>query len=65
MVEYHKWVGITFDEVKSQLGADPAFSTSSEVVTAAADVWNRRKSELQSATVTQARRIASEEIEVR
>lgn len=63
MVSYQKWTQIAFDEAKSQ-GLEPSQESSAELVSVAAAIWNDRKDELNTANVSQARAIASQEINV-
>lgn len=64
MVSYQRWTAIAFEEARSQ-GMQSSQENSQNLVSVIAAVWNDRKGELSSATVQQAKRIASEEIQVR
>lgn len=63
MVSYQRWTSIAFDEARSQ-GMRSSQENSQELVSVVADIWNDRKEELSSATVSQARNIAQAEITV-
>lgn len=64
MVEYSTWVSAVRAEASAQ-GADLSdFETNSQLISVAADVWNDRNSELQSATGQMAEQIAAEEVSV-
>lgn len=63
MVEYHEWVSIVFAEAKAQ-GFEASFDENNTVVTVAADVWNDRSAELKTASGSQARKIAGQEVTV-
>lgn len=63
MVKYTKWVSIVFDVAESQ-GFDSSFADNSTAVSLAAEIWNDRKQELRSASVSTAREIAGEEVSV-
>lgn len=64
MVDYSTWVSTVRTEAVAQ-GADLSdFEANSEVVKVAADVWNDRKQEIQSATGQEAERIAADEVTV-
>lgn len=63
MVSYERWIQAVFDSVKAR-GMTVTFENSSDVVTAGAQVWNVRKDEIQSATVSEAETIAEETISI-
>lgn len=62
MVSYQRWTAIVFDVAKAK-GVNTS-EAQTEVISAAAEVWNRRKDELSPATVSQAERVAESEITV-
>jgi len=65
MVDYSTWVSIV-RSTSDRKGADlRQFEENSAVVSLAADVWNDRKAELQSASQTAAEEIADSEVTVR
>lgn len=61
MVSYQRWTAIFF-EVAAQKGADTSNVT--ELAEPISEVWNRRKDELDMATIAEATRIAQQEIRV-
>lgn len=63
MVSYQRWTAIAFEEARSQ-GMESSQENSQALVSVVADIWNDRKDDLQTATVSEARSIASTEIEV-
>lgn len=63
MVSYDTWIEVAY-KVAEQKGMDTSFEESQNAVSAFADIWNRRKADLQSATRSQARSVAQDEITV-
>lgn len=63
MVSYQRWTQIAFETAEEQ-GMRSSQENSQALISVAADVWNDRKGELQSATIAQARNVAEEEISV-
>lgn len=64
MVKYATWVSVVWDSAKSKGLRNASFEESQDVTAVAADVWNDRKQEIQSASKTAARKIADEEVSV-
>lgn len=62
MVSYQRWTQIVFNVARS-MGADTS-TEQRNIISAAAEIWNRRKDELDAATVNEARNIARSEITV-
>lgn len=60
MVSYQKWTSIVFEQVPETVRKDSA----TDIVSVGAEVWRDRKSELNTATVSEAKKIAQQEIEV-
>lgn len=67
MVSYRRWVAIVHDIVEAKglaLTGPGTADRNQQVVSVSAEIWNRRKSELEGASEELARRIANEEISV-
>lgn len=65
MVSYHSWVSIVFDTAKSKGAKIESTEDSRPVMSTAAEIWNDRKDELDTASESKAKQIATEEITVR
>lgn len=63
MVSYQKWTAVAFEAARSK-GMRSSQENSQDLISLAAQVWNRRKAELSTATVAEARAVADEEIHV-
>jgi hypothetical protein len=63
MVSYQKWTAVCFDVAKSK-GLETSQRASADLVSLAAEVWNDRKEELETATEAEARRVARSEVQV-
>lgn len=61
MVSYQKWTSIVFDVVREKGGSTSEAETIIEVGSA---IWNDRKEELNTATVSEAKNVARQEISV-
>lgn len=64
MVTYQKWTQIAFEVARSK-GMQNSQENSQQLISVVADIWNREKETLSSATVAQARDTARAEITVR
>lgn len=64
MVSYQRWTSLAFETAKAQGYDTSTAEKNAEAVSEFADVWNRRKAELSTATVSEAREIAEQEISV-
>lgn len=67
MVTYQKWTSIAYDVAKAKganLEGTGTQSTNQSLVSLIAEVWNDRKDELSTATVSEAQAIAQQEISV-
>lgn len=62
MVSYQRWTAIVFDVARS-MGADTS-RRQTEIVSAAATIWNDQKEELETATAAEAREIAQQRVSV-
>lgn len=62
MVSYQKWTSIAFEEAKRQ-GMESSQENSQALISVVAEVWNDR-TELRTATISEAREISKEEIRV-
>lgn len=63
MVSYQKWTEIAFEVAQSR-GLESSQDAAAELISVAARIWNSRKQQLETATVAEARQIASDEIQV-
>jgi len=65
MVSYQTWTSVAF-EVAEEKGAQikGSGSVATDLISVAADIWNERKDELSTATRSEARQIALQEISV-
>jgi len=63
MVSYQKWTQIAFEVARTK-GMKSSQENSQDLISVVSQVWNRRKGELNSATVAQARQIAKQEIQI-
>lgn len=63
MVSYQRWTAVAFEVARSK-GMRSSQENSQALISLVADVWNRRKAELQTATIAEAQAIAREEVHV-
>jgi hypothetical protein len=67
MVSYQTWTAIAYEAAKAQgatLEGPQTASTNRELLSVIAEIWTDRKDELSTATRTEAREIADQEISV-
>ena len=68
MVSYQRWTSICFEVARSKgaqfEGENPPHKAT-DLVSVVGSIWRKRKSELQTATVSQARSIAQSELVIR
>lgn len=62
MVSYQRWTSIVFDVARSK-GADTS-TEQTNIIQTAARLWNSNKSQLEAASVAEARRLAQANIRV-
>lgn len=64
MVSYQRWTEVAFRVARSK-GMESSQENSQALISVVAEVWNDRKSELNTATVSEAESVARQEIDVR
>ena len=67
MVSYQKWTSIAYEVARqkgAQIDGEGTQQTNQQLVSVIADVWNDRKEDLSTATVSEARTIARQELSV-
>lgn len=67
MVSYQRWTSICYDVARSkgaELDGSGTQSNNQDLVSVIAEVWNERKEEISTATVSEAETIARNEVNV-
>lgn len=63
MVSYQKWTSVAFEVAKSK-GMESSRENSQQLISIVAEIWREQGEELKTATVAEARTVASRELQV-